>query len=487
MKTRVTDLFLYRWRYRLGYVFVTLVGITVIGLITTLVPAGLREAEVQSALTSGALSIKSLAPSMVIDWPYHILQRASFMLFGVTTLSIKLPSLIIGFFTAIGIFMLVRSWFRRNIAIIVTVLAVTMTPCLFMIQDGTPTISFTAITVWLLVAGTYVTRGALFGTFWKVLGCVLLAISLYTPLGIYLTISLLITASLHPHIRYVMRRIAKPRLILAIVLGLLSIAPLVYAIYLDRSVASTIFGVPAGTIDIGRNLITAGQNLFGFFSTSDTYILRPMVSLATTLLIIIGIYKLLTVKYTARSYTILILGTIISIIIIINPRYVFNLFPIVVLLVAMGITTLIVEWYKLFPRNPYARIAGLIPLAVLVTGLSFSNTTSYVNNYLYNPAILSHYSYDLKLFGHVLSDQKASKNNQLRLLTTTNEQPLYALVAHYDDRFTVSTNYNESSNTALATRDVRHKHLVGIEPTLIITNKKTADADRFYLYKPFAK
>ncbi len=487
MKTRVTDLFLYRWRYRLGYVFITLVGITVIGLIATLIPGALREAEMHSALTSGALSIKSLAPSMVIDWPYHVLQRASFILFGVTTLSIKLPSLLIGFFTAIGIFMLVRSWFRRNIAIIVTLLAVTMTPFLFMIQDGTPTISFTAITVWLLVAGTYVTRGALFGTFWKVLGCVLLAVSLYTPLGIYLTIALIITASLHPHIRYVLRRIAKPRLILAVVLGLLSVAPLVYAIYLDHSVAATIFGLPKEGIDMGRNLVTAGQNMFGFFSTSDSHILRPMFSLATTLLILIGIYKLLTVKYTARSYTILILGTILSIIVVLNPLYVYDTFPVVVLLVAMGITTLIVEWYKLFPRNPYARITGLVPLAVLVVGLSFSNTMSYVNSYLYNPNILVHYNYDLKLFHLTLAAQKATKDAPIQLIVTEEEKPFYSLVAHYDKRFSVHTDYNKHTPLSMATRAARSSHLSIIEPALIVTSKQANDADRFYLYKPTNK
>lgn len=486
MKTRVTDLFLYRWRYRLGYVFVTIVGIVVIALIATLVPAALREGEIQSALASGALSIKSLTPSMVVDWPYHVLQRGSFMLFGVTTLSIKLPSLIIGFFTAIGIFMLVKSWFRRNIAIIMTILAVTMTPFLFMIQDGTPTISFTALTVWLLLAGTYVTRGALFGTFWKVLGCVLLAMSLYTPLGVYLTIALLITASLHPHIRYVIRRIAKPRLALAIILGLLSIAPLGYAVYLDHSVAARIFGIPSGGIDIGANLVTAGQNLFGFFSTSDSYILRPMFSLATTLLMLIGIYKLLTVKYTARSYAVLILGTIIAIAVLVNPSYVFNLFPIVVLMVAMGITTLIIDWYKLFPRNPYARIAGLVPLAVLVIGLAFSGTTHYTNSYLYNPTILSHYTYDLKILTRTIN-QHASKEAPIKLISTEHEQPFYALVAHYDERFSVTSDPKASGEIRLVTREVERLHPSGLEPTLIITSKQSTEADRFYLYKPATK
>lgn len=486
MKTQVTDLFLYRWRYRLGYVVLTILTIVVVGLIATLIPGALRSAEMQSALTSGELSIKSLTPAMVVDWPYHVLQRGSFMLFGVTQLSIKLPSLVIGFFTAVGIFMLIRTWFRRNIAIIVTVLAVTMAPFLFMIQDGTPTIMFTALTVWLLVAGTYVTRGLLFGTFWKVLGCVLLAISLYTPLGIYLTVALIITASLHPHIRYVIRRIAKPRLILAIILGIVSIAPLAYAIYLDNAVAMRIFGVPSGPIDIGANVVSVGQDLFGFFSTSNSHLLRPMFSLATVLLVLIGIYRLLTVKYTARSYAAIILGVIVSIAIIINPRYAYNLFPIIVLMVAMGVATLIIDWYKLFPRNPYARIAGLIPLAVLVVGLSFSDVTRYTSSYLYSPDILASYSYDLRLLSKTLAKQP--KDTKILLVTTQKERSFYDLVAYYDKRFIVTTEYDTADRpVAIVSHGAYQANMPPWQLTQIITNRKATDADRFYLYKTSAK
>lgn len=486
MKTQVTDLFLYRWRYRLGYIVLTVLVILVVGLIATLIPGALRSAELQSALISGELSIKSLTPAMVVDWPYHVLQRGSFMLFGVSTLSIKLPSLVIGFFTAVGIFMLIRTWFRRNIGIIVTVLAVTMAPFLFMIQDGTPTIMFTALTVWLLVAGTYVTRGLLFGTFWKVLGCVLLAISLYTPLGIYLTVALIITASLHPHIRYVIRRIAKPRLILAIILGVVSIMPLAYAIYLDNAVALRIFGIPSGGIDIGANVVSVGQDLFGFFSTSNSYTLRPLFSLATVLLVLIGIYRLLTVKYTARSYATIILGIILSLAVIISPQYVYNLFPIIVILMAMGIATLIIDWYKLFPRNPYARIAGLVPLAILVVGLSFSDVTRYTNSYLYNPNILASYSYDLKILQSTLAHQP--HNAKIILIATPKERTFYDLVAHYDKRFIVVTEFDTTDRpVAIVTHAARKAEMPQWQLTQIVTNRKSSDADRFYLYNTSAK
>ena len=240
MKTRISEYLLYRKRYLLGFMFV----FVLLGIIITIagghVPGALRAAELQSALQSGALSVKSMSPATVVDLPYHILQRFSFMLFGVTTLSIKLPSIIIGGLTVIGIYLLIRSWFRRNVAVIVAVIATTTVQFLFVLQDGTPLIMFSFLTVWLLTVATYITRGQIFSTLWKVLAGVLMATALYTPLGIYPVLAMFITASFPPHIRYVLRHISRLRIILALILGLASVVPLVYASILDPTTPLTL-------------------------------------------------------------------------------------------------------------------------------------------------------------------------------------------------------------------------------------------------------
>ncbi|MEO8691473.1 MAG: glycosyltransferase family 39 protein [Candidatus Saccharimonas sp.] len=450
-------------------------------MIAISIPGGLRIEETQSALTSGALSIKSLAPDMVINWPYHILQRGSFLLFGVTDLSIKLPSIVIGLITAIGIFLLIKMWFRRNTATIVTAIAVTMSPFLFMAQDGTPSIMFTSLVIWLMVAGTYVTRSKLFSTFWKVLGCVLLAITLYTPLGVYITIALIITMLIHPHIRYVIRKITKLRLALALALGVLSVTPLVYAIILDYHVLLTLLGLPNGSIDIGNNIVTLGQALFGFGSTHYGAILQPLFSITATLLAIIGIYRLLTVKYTARSYAVLILGTFVLVINIINPAHFLDLYPLAILMIAVGVATLIIDWYQLFPKNPYARVAGLIPLTILVIGMVFSDLSLYTSNYRYNPTLLASYSSDLNLLE--TTAKSSTKTKPLQVVTSPNEQPFYALVAHYDDRFSLVNGASASGVVAVT----RAAHSAKLSDSLvldkIITNDRADQSDRFYLYK----
>lgn len=482
MKAHVTDYSLYRWRYTIGYLVIALVTICILSVAVLYVPGALRQGEMDTAVRTGELSAKSLTPAMVVDLPYHILQRVIFMALGVTTLTIKLPSVVLGIGTTIGIFLLVKSWFRRNVAILVTVLAITTTQFLYLIQDGTPSIMYSFVTIWLLVAATHITRGTLFNTFWKVDTCVLMAISLYSPLGGYLVIAMAITASFHPHIRYVLRRISPLRLALAAVLGLLSIAPLVYAAIIDHSVASALLGLPTGTLNLKHNLLTVGQDLFGFFSTSNNYILRPLYSLGVFLLMLLGLYKLVTVKYTARSYTVLILGTLMVPLVILNPDHVTSLYPLAVLMIAMGIATLIVNWYKLFPRNPYARVAGLLPLSVFVVGMMFSGVMRYMNNYIYSPNVLSHYTNDLRLVERELAARHTDAKTT-RLVTSNTQEPFYALVAHYDKRFAATTGYENAPEQLIVMRDANRSTLpTGYTLERIITSRKATDADRLYIY-----
>lgn len=486
MKMSVTDYALYRWRYVIGYTFIGLLLLSIFAIATLYVPGMLREAEMDSALKSGALSVQSLDPRMVIDLPYHIIQRVGFMFFGVSQLTVKLPSIILGAFTAIGILLMVRAWFRKNVGVVATILAITTTQFLFLIQDGTPAIMFSFLAVWLLTIGIYATRNMPFATFWKVLGCVLMAAALYTPLGIYLVIALGVTLIFHPHVRLTISRISKPRLILAGVLGVLSIVPLVYAIIIKPQVGLDLLGIPTVPFDITAHLITVGKDLFGFFLPSDSHLLRPLYSLGVVLLIGIGLVRLVAIRHTARSLVILVLGLLMIPVVILNPDHVTALYPIAVIAVAAGISLIIRNWYSLFPKNPYARLAGLAPLSILVLGIMVSGVMRYMNSYLYNPQVLSHYSADLQLLKDQLP-KEASENNKLALVATSEQRPFYDLVAHYDKRFYVTDKYDADVQESIVTGDAYRQGGIERQPSEIVTNRMSGESDRFYIYKPVAE
>lgn len=487
MKAHITDYPLYRWRYAIGYTAIILVAMIMIAVATIYVPGAIRDGEVKSALASGSLSITSIDPSSVVNLPYHALQRISFMLFGVTTLSIKLPSTILGVLTALGIFLLTRSWFRRNTAVLATILAMTTTQFLFLTQDGTPAIMYSFIVIWLFTICTYITRNRLFSTLWKVLAGVLMALALYIPLGLYIDIALIVTMSFHPHIRYIIKRIPRLRLILAIVLGIASVTPLVYAIILRPTIALTLLGLPATYAHVGTQLVSTGQDLFGFFATSSGYTIRPLYSLGAVMLMAIGVYRLFTVKYTARSYAIGILSICTLVVLAVNPNQEAALFPLAALFITVGTAAIIGGWYRLFPHNPYARVAGLIPLTILALGMVYSGVIPYIDNYTYNGTVLSFYSNDLRLLSRNLSSL-GSHATTTKLVVTPDEAPFYSLVARYDKRFTVATSLNHSSLPSSVTHlIVTHKaHLTvttrGLYLSRIVTNRKATNADRLYLY-----
>lgn len=312
-----------------------------------------------------------------------------------------------------------------------------------------------------------------------------MATALYTPLGVYLIVAVLTTTFFHPHIRHLIRRFSRPRLWIGVALGVVSALPLIYASIVNPSVPLTLLGIPTGNLDIKLNLSTLLLDLFGFASVSTNYLLRPVYSLGLVLLIAIGVYKLLTYKYTARSYVTLTLGLMLVPLIILNPEHVTHLFALACLMIALGLATLITDWYKLFPRNPYARIAGLVPLSILVLGIVISGVLRYMNSYIYSPEVLAHYSNDLRLIQRNVATATKAKSS-VTLVTSAKRLPFYALVAHYDKRFTATAQLPATiapGSTLILTHDAYHAAAFKHMPSLIVTNRFANNSDRLYIYK----
>ncbi len=480
MKRRITGYILYKHRYHLSYLLLIAIGIITIYVTIFHAPNALRQAEIETSLQSSSLSLSTLDPTMFVDLPYHTIQNIGFKIFGVSQFSIKLPSIFLAIMTSIGIFFLTKIWFKKNIAIIVTLLSITTTQFLFMSQDGTPAIMFSFLTIWLLLASTQVCRVHYFSTLWKVITCVLMAISLYSPLGIYLVISLAVTASFHPHIRHTIKKSKPSRMAVAIILSIITVAPLIYATIIKPSVIRDLLGIPS-SINIANNTKESFSNVFEFFSVQNSDLLRPIYSIVVIALAIIGIYSMIKIKYTARSYTISILSVIIVTIAFINTQHLSATYPIVVLLMAMGVVKITTSWYELFPFNPYARVAGLIPISILTFGVMTSSIIRYVGNYSHNPDVLSHYTNDIKL----LSDINPIGSHKKSIIVADDEKKVYNLLSHFNKNLIVlDGNSNVISNEIIVTNKAK-QHVVlpdGYDIQKIITNQKANNSDRFYIY-----
>ncbi|HJP81707.1 MAG TPA: glycosyltransferase family 39 protein [Candidatus Saccharimonadales bacterium] len=485
MTRKITDYFLYRWRYILGYVGIGLVFTALLVMAGFFVPGGLSEAEMRSVVASSniTLSFTQFDPSSIIDLPYHLLQRISIDLFGISNISIKLPSLILGALSTFGMLILLRIWFQRNVAVITTALTLTTGQFLYATQSGTPGIIYIFWSIWLLVSATLVARRSKWSLFWKIAFFAIAALSLYTQLSIYILIALLGAIIFHPHLRFLVRQLSKARLTLAFICSLILLIPLGYAIIKQPSVGLTLLGIPTTSPDIQANALQLVRQYFDFTTLSSGTMVTPIYGLGSAALILLGIFRLATAKYTVRSYLLTAWAVLLIPILLLNPRFINITFVPILLLIAMGISTLIGNWYQLFPRNPYARVAGLLPLAILIGGMVLSGVDRYMYGYQYDPNTVSNFSKDLSLLRTAL---KSNNGAPIRIVAASDEAPFYQAVAKHSKNVTVS-NTVVGPGSAIVTRASYLTSKPAGLPTEIITNGRVNDADRFYLYKTDTK
>lgn len=480
MGKHITEYLLYAKRYSLGYSLAGIAIILLLLLASFYVPGGLSQVEMRSVVVSDAFSFSSFDPSLIINLPYHLLQRVSIELFGISQISIKLPSLILGLLSAWGMVVLLRTWFRHNVAIIATVLTITTGQFLFVAQSGTPSIIYIFLSVWLLVAAMMVSRRAKLSTLWKMSLFAIAAISLYTPLSAYILIALISAVILHPHLRYIVRKLSKSKLLLGAFLALIILTPLIYALIKNPSISLLLLGIPSQWPDLLANAGLLLKQYFDFVTPSSSTFMTPVYGLGSMILILLGIFNLFTTKYTARSYIISIWVILLLPILIINPNFTSVTFVPVLLLMAMGIHTLLRRWYQLFPHNPYARIAGLIPLAVLIGGMVFSGIGRYTYGYLYDPQVATNFSKDLRIINKQLYDPNRGPTT---IVASNQELAFYTLVAkHHDNLIATDNTQKPTTNTTIVTRTA-HKTAQFGTPSKIITDGNTNNADRFYIYK----
>jgi len=483
MGTYITDYFLYRKRFLLGYSLIAIsVGI-ILYLIGTTIPGGLTEGEMESVVQSSQLSFNSFTPESIINLPYHIVQKGSLSILGVSVFSIKLPSLILGALSAVGLLLLLQTWFKRNVAIITTLIIIATGQFLFVSQNGTPTIMYIFWTVWLLLAAMMVSRHAAWQPFWKIILFAAAALSLYTPLSVYILVALVAASVLHPHLRFLMRRLSKPMLALAAFCGLVLVAPLIRSLIMQPSIGLTLLGIPNQWPQFDSNMLQILSQYFNFAMPGGSSLMTPIYGLGSVIFIGLGLWQLFTTKYTARSYIITIWLVLLLPILIINPNFISITFVPFMLLIGMGVNILLANWYQMFPRNPYARIAGLVPLAVLIGGMVFSGLDRYMYGYQYNPAVAVNFSHDLPILNKEIA---TLGNSPSTLVATPQSMPFYQAVYRDKKELTITTTTPSKPTSAVIVMNGVAKRPAGV-PNKIVTNGFSDHSDRFYIYKSEVK
>ncbi len=119
-----------------------------------------------------SLTFSDPASWAVANAPYYWLQSLILSTFGISVFTIKLPSLILALVSAVGLILLLRRWFKPNIAVLVSLIAISTGQFLFIAQQGTPGYSVHLLANYAPPAwGLRLLGGKRYRFLWKVLFC----------------------------------------------------------------------------------------------------------------------------------------------------------------------------------------------------------------------------------------------------------------------------------------------------------------------------
>lgn len=471
------QLLLYRYRYTVGFVLFVIAVSLLIVLRLDLAPAGISDGEMTSSVQSATIKLTKPLAQSFIDAPYHLLQKASLSLVGVTELGIRLPSLVLGVLTGIAFLLMVKRWFRMNVALITGFILVTSAAFLTLARTGTPMIMTTFWLSIILLAVTNIIHPEGKSKLWAIVLLIAAPLSLYTPLMLYPLVAIGLAGVLHPHIRYVVKHHQTWQYIAAAATVLVLLTPLIVSVIQAPERLHELSGIPAhapapnqlvaNTKFIMKSFLNIGSAVVGTIP-------QPIFGAASLIIIALGLFRVLADHYSARSYMLIIWSVFVIPLVLLNPDKLLICLVPAYLFMAIGVESLIREWYKLFPYNPYARLVGLIPLVILLAGIMISNAAQYFYGHFYGTPTVA---YKQQLTATRKQLDSVSKKTPATIVVARGEEAFYDLLRKdYDAVHVTSTAPQPVKEFTIVHQNASYdRDKIGLPQRIVTSYKKSLD------------
>ena len=473
-KRKLSDYFLFRHRFSIGYILLASAFALLLFLLPTLSPNGLSEAEMQSAVYSYSLSFDSVLKGDVVDLPYRALQKLCISLFGLSAYSVELPSILVGLALGILLVLLLNRWFKNNVALIASILTVLSTPFLYLVGSGTPLIMLVfwpTLLLWLGSKIQGVTKPRVSYCFYFIAALIL---SIFTPYIIYLAVLIFFYAIAHPHLRHTIKNLPRLAFLVACFFALAGVGLIGFAAIKNPETGLTIF-FSSEPLNFFANLRLGFAPFLSWNSSVEGTLLSPLVGLPILALAVTGLISTARGFFASRNSIASLLFVFTLLITGLNPdAAILTILPLAIL-VAHGIRYILEKWYGLFPENPYARFFAIIPISVFIAIILVSGFSHFVFGYRYNPAVANQFQNDLALiYEHI------EPGTTLLIPGGTLEYDFYRILSSQDKYLVTSTSEGVSGPVAT----------LGKWPTdlnrqlyRIIPSPKSQNSDRIYIYK----
>jgi len=477
-KHKITDLFIYKHRFGIGYILLALIFIGLLFFLPTISPAGLSQAEMESSVISASVNASSIFSGNIIDLPYHLLQKLSIKIFGLTAYSIKLPSIIIGLSLCILLIFLLNRWFKNNVALIASILSVLSTPFLYLVGSGTPLIMIVFWPTFLLWLGSKIQGVKAPRISYCFIFIAALLLTIFTPYMIYIAGFIFIYVMAHPHLRFTVKNLPRIPLVIACSLGTAVGIFLLINILNRQGTATELLFVQ--DFSIGGYLNNIKNAFLPYFSWTggiEGTLLSPMIGLASLALAFTGLISTAKGFFASRNsiaslliiFTVFISGF--------NPDAAILIILPFAILTAHGIRYILNMWYGLFPENPYARIFAIFPIGLFIGIMIISSTFHFIFGYRYNPAVANEFNNDLELIY-----EKVEPGTTILVAGGTLEYDFYNILTSKTD-YKIASSTDEIEDGAIVATLRKWEMPENLQLNRIITSPKSINSDRIYLYK----
>ena len=469
----ISKLFLYRYRFHIGYTILGLAFAALLFVLPIYSMNDLSDAEIASATSSYYLAPASIMDGDLVNLPYRLLQKYSIQIFGLTPYAIKLPSIIVGLLLGLLLILLLNRWFKSNVSLLASCLVVLSTPFLYLAGSGTPLIMLVFWPTLLLWLGSKIQGEKRPEPLYCFAFALALLLAIFTPYMLYFAIFCVIFALCQPHLRFVIKKLPKIPLILTALIILSGLTALALNIISRPDVIlELLFAKDFALQNFFANIGTGLAPVFSWYHTGENVLLSPLISLPAFALTLIGLFSTTKGFFASRNsiaslllvFTLIITGFC-------SDAIIFFILPFSIL-AAHGLKYLLEKWYGLFPKNPYARIFALFPLAILFGFMLLPNLLQYAYGYRYNPNVANLFNDDLRLIRQNLTDQT--------LVVPSDTLDFYRILEVSTDLTITDTIPDDTPNLAI----LGHPEITPSKHQLsrIITSPKSDNSDRIYLY-----
>ncbi|MGD8373993.1 MAG: glycosyltransferase family 39 protein [Candidatus Woesebacteria bacterium] len=442
IKKPINELTLYRFRFVFAYILLAIltVGLLILNIQTT--PAGLSAAEQASAVASSKINfnfgLQTIGPDIlnflkttdVVDLPYHIIQKISLYFFGLNPLGVRLPSILLATSSAFMLFVLFKNWLRANTAVVMGIILATSSWFVGIGRIGTPEIMIIFWASLLVLLATLISQETRNRHLWKAFCLLGLALSLYTPYTPYLIMVGILATFLQPHLRYLLRYTEKTSVVIGVFLLLLVLIPLGFNLWREPGTIWQLFAIPStlpGPIEFLRQILSSLSALINPFNINFGALPHPLIGVPTVALAAIGFVQLIKEWHSVRAHVLLIwLAILTPLMGLSTADNLAVLFVPVMMLCALGTQWMITYWYTIFPLNPYARVFGLLPLALLMASVISFNYSRYFLAMPYASETAALHNQDPTLLTDFISS-KSNREQRITLIVADDKIDLYKI------------------------------------------------------------